>query len=231
MILLTSRHRIATAWVYGRRMETLIAEDVLLLMLDEEKGTLTGSGAMQPVLGGALLIELAITGAVVVEEKTSLWKPALVSTVPGARPDEPVLAAAYDVIAAKPRTAQDLVNRIGKGQRKQLLERMVERGIVERRDAKVLGVFPTRRWPVADAARRRHLRQALTAALVQGFQPDDRTSALVAVIYAISQTHRVVDNDGQPASAVKKRAKALSEGAWAAKAISDSISAAASGAA
>lgn len=212
-------------------METLVAEDVLLLMLDEEKGTLTGSGAMQPVLGGALLIELAITGAVEVTEKTGLWKPALVSPVPGARPDDPVLATAYDVVAAKPRTAQDLVNRIGKGQRNLLLERMAERGIVGRRDAKVLGLFPTQRWPVADVARRRHLRQALTAALVQGFQPDERTTALIAVIHAMSQTHRVVDQGGQPASTVKKRAKALSEGAWAAKAISDSISAAASGAA
>ena len=41
---------------------SLIAEDMLLLLLDDEKGTIVGTSHLQIVLGGAMLIELATTG-------------------------------------------------------------------------------------------------------------------------------------------------------------------------
>jgi hypothetical protein len=205
---------------------TLISEDLLLLMLDDEKGTLAASGYMQPVLGGALLIELALAGAVEVEEKPSHWKGAQVSVVPDARPDDPVLGAAYDVVAEKPRTAQALVDKIGKHKREELLGRLVDRGILERREAKMVGLIPRTRWPAADMDREQELRRALNGALVQGLQPDDRTAALIAILVSMGRAHRVIDHEGLASSVVKKRAKQISEGAWAAKAIRDALNAA-----
>jgi hypothetical protein len=206
-------------------MTTLIAEDLLLLVLDDEKGTIKTSYP-QAVLGGALLIELAITGAVEVEEKKGLWRSAKVRALPGRSPEDPVLRAAYDVVLAKERGAQELVERLGKGVKEQLADRLVDRGILERRQGRVLGLFPRTRWPAADTSHEDALLRALTAALVQGAQPDERTGALVALLAAIDKAHKIVDHEGLSNGEVRKRAKEIGEGAWAAKAVKDTITAA-----
>lgn len=211
---------------YLRDMATLIAEDLFLLLLDDQKGTLSGVTSPDPVLGGSLLIELAMAGAVEVAEKTSMWKTARVQAVADSAPDDVLLRAAYDLVAEKPRAAQDLVTRLGKGLQPKLGERLADRGILERRDSKILGVFPRTRWPALDRTREEQVRSAVTAALVQGVQPDDRTGAVVALLNAVDKAHKVVDHEGLSSREVRKRAKEISEGAWAAKAVRDSISAA-----
>lgn len=205
-------------------MTTLIAEDLLLLVLDDDKGTVT-TAYPQTALGGAVLVELALDGAVEVEEKTSVWRSAKVSPVAARRPDDAILAAAYDVVAEKPRTAQDLVDRLGKGLKERLADRLVERGVLERQEGRVLGLFPRTRWPAVDSGHEEQVRRALTGALVQGLTPDQRTGALVALLSAIDKAHKVVDHDGLPTKEVRKRAKEISEGAWAAKAVRDAINA------
>lgn len=206
-------------------MEILIAEDMLLLLLDDESGKLTLTSYPQTVLGGALLVELATAGAVEVEEKTSVWRSAKVRAVAGAAPADPVLRAAYDVIADRPRTAQDLVQRLGKGARDALADRLAERGLLERHDDRVLGLFPRTRWPAVDSSHEQEVRRQLTAALVQGVDPDERTGALVALLSAIDKPHKVVDHEGLSAGEVRKRAKAIAKGDWAAKAVRDAITA------
>lgn len=205
-------------------METLIAEDLLLLLLDDDNGKLTLTSYPQTVLGGALLVELAIARCVEVEEKTSLWRSAKVRAT-GEPPADPVLRTAYDVVAAKPRTAQDLVDRLGKGVKEQLATRLAGRGILERRDDRVLGIFPRTRWPAADSSHEREVRQRLEAVLVQGVEPDERTGALVALLSAIDKPHKVVDHRGVSAGQVRKRAKTVAEGDWAAKAVREAIAA------
>ena len=62
--------------------------------------------------------------------------------------------------------------------------------------------------------------------LLRGVTPTERTAALVAVLSALDLAHKVVDREGAPAREVKKRAKEIAEGDWAAKAVRDSIAAA-----
>ena len=52
----------------------LIAEDLLLLLLDEESGKVAASDSAEVALGGAVLAELAILGAVTVDERTSRFR-------------------------------------------------------------------------------------------------------------------------------------------------------------
>lgn len=200
---------------------TLIAEDLLLLLLDDDSGRLTGTSYPQTVLGGALLVELALTGAVDVGEKQGFWRTAKVEAR-GNLPADPLLRSSYDVVAEKPRSAQDLVNRLGKGARDVLADRLVERGMLERVEGKVLGLFPTTRWPAADSAHEEEVRRALATVLVTGEQPDDRTGALVALLSAVDKAHQVVDG---PRGPVRKRAKEIAQGDWAAKAVRDAIQA------
>jgi hypothetical protein len=106
-------------------MATLLAEDLLLLLLDDQKGTLTGSAYPQTALGGAVLIELALAGAVTVEEKKGLWRSTKVHATPGTEPQDDVLRTAYGVVAERTRGAQELVTKLGKGLQEVLAERLV----------------------------------------------------------------------------------------------------------
>jgi hypothetical protein len=207
-------------------MDMLLAEDLLLLLLDADKGTWSSTAPIQTVLGGAVLADLALSEHVTVAEKTSAWKSAKVQASGSASPPaDPVLREALATVAEKERSASDLVDRLGKGLKDRLADRLVERGILERRDAKVLGLFPRTTWPEADASHEQEVRRALTAVLVQGADPDPRTGALIAVLSAIDRPHKAVDHSGMPARQVKKRAKEVAKGEWAAKAVRDAISA------
>jgi Golgi phosphoprotein 3 (GPP34) len=208
-------------------MVTLIAEDLLLLLLDDETGRGPAGLDLRPVLGGAVLLELALAGTVE-PGPSSAWGTSRVRTVAGgAELEDPVLREAVAEIATKERSAQDLVGRLGKGLQERLSVRLVERGILERREGRVLGLFPTTTWPAADSRHEADVRRALAAVLIQGRDPDPRTGAIVALLSAVDRAHKVVDRAGLPASQVRKRAKQVAEGAWAAKAVRDAITAAA----
>lgn len=207
-------------------MVTLIAEDLLLLLLDDETGRGPTGLDLRPLLGGAVLLELALAGAVEPGPR-SAWGTSRVRTIAGGAPvEDPVLREALTEIATKERSAQDLVGRLGKGLQERLSVRLVERGILERREGRVLGLFPTTTWPAADSRHEADVRRALEAVLVQGRDPDPRTGAIVALLAAVDRAHKVVDRAGLPAGQVRKRAKQVSEGAWAAKAVRDAITAA-----
>ena len=205
-------------------MGTLLAEDLLLLLLDDDSGRLRTSYA-DTVLGGALLTELALLGAVGVPEKTSVWRTAKVHAT-GTPVADPLLQEALAVVGRKDRSAEDLVTRLGKGRRDVLAQRLVERGILQRRDTRLLGIFPRRRWPTLDASHEQDVRRSVTQVLVEGAEPDQRTGALVALLAAIDRAHKVVDHEGLSSHEVRKRAKQIAEGAWAARAVRDAIAAA-----
>jgi len=202
----------------------LIAEDLLLLLLDDRKGTISGSYT-RTALGGAVLVELALAEAVTVEEKKKVWRSAKVYADATPRSLDPVLERARATIAEKERSAQDLVDRLGKGLDDELAERLVQKGILERRDGRILGLFPVTRWPAVDSAHEEAVRRSLTAALVEGAEPDARTAALIALLQAIGRAHKTVPHDGLPAGEVRKRAKRIAEGDWAAKAVKDAVEA------
>ena len=176
---------------------TLIAEDLLLLLLDDESGK-PQSQQLQIALGGAVLVELAVEGMVEVVESGSVWRAAKVHPVEGARPGDPVLQAAWETVREKERSAQGLVEKLGKGLSETLCERLAERGVLERRDDKLLGLFPRTRWPVSDTSHEDSVRRALTVVLVDGGEPDPRTGALMALLHAVDQAHQTVPTKGCP---------------------------------
>ena len=199
----------------------LIAEDLLLLVLDDEKGTLASSWVQQ-ALGGAILTELVLTGSAQVMPKSGLT-PAKAVAVPGQRPDEPILAAAYDSLSAKPLTAKAAVTNLGKGLHEALAARLCDRNILKRRDEKILGLFPRTTWPAADSTHENAVRGQLAAVLVQGATPDARTGPLIALLSSIDLAHKVVDTRAVGAGTVKKRAKEIARGDWAAKGVKDAM--------
>ena len=209
---------------------TLIAEDVLLLLLDDAKGTVSPWGNTDAVLGGAVLAELALLGLATVDDKKSIWRTAKVRAT-GAPPADldPVLAAALATIAEKDRKASTLVTKIGKGLDDRLAAGLAERRILERRDGRRLGLIPRTTWPAADTTRDNQLRRTITVCLVDGGRPDERTAALIALLWAADEAHKAVAaNHAATKRQLKKRAKEIAQGQWAAKAVKDAIDAAAS---
>ena len=207
-------------------MSNLIAEDLLLLLLDDQTGKMTNSSSLRTGVGGALLVELALTEAVRVVEDPGFLARAKVEPTSVLSPDDSVLADALVKIREKPRTAQDLVDRLGKDQRDVLLGRLADRGILNRDEGRVLGLFPRTTWPTRDSSYETALRQRLRDVLVRNAEPDPRTAALIAVLSAMGIAHKVVDDEGTGGRPLKARAKQVAEGNWAAKAVKDSIAAA-----
>lgn len=207
-------------------MNTLIAEDLLLLLLDDEKGTTPATTSVPTVLGGAVLMELAVIGAVDIGEKPNRWTAAKVTVVDASPATDPILRRAVDIIAEKPRSAANLVNKLGKGLKDELGLRLAKQGRVERRRGRVLGMFPQTTWPAVNRGHKLDLRRDLTAVLVGGNPPGDRIGGLIGLLSTVDRAHKTVDPGGVPPRELKKRAKEIAKGDWATKAVGDAIAAA-----
>jgi hypothetical protein len=96
---------------------------------------------------------------------------------------------------------------------------------VRSEDRRVLGVFPTRRWPANDAAHESAVREALSTSLRLGATTEPRTGALVSLLVALDAVHKVVppDSVGLTKKELKGNARRIAEGAWAAKAVRKAI--------
>ncbi len=218
----------------------LIAEEFLLLCLDDETGRRSiSSEKIEPALGGAVLVELALLERIgITSDEEGLRKRRRVTITSTKPTDDPVLddALAYLQTKGGPKV-QDVISPMAwkpmtKGLRKKLLERLAASGVLTEHHGTALGIFSTTRWPTADATAETEVRARLRSALVDGLTPTERTVALVALLYATGHLNRALP--GEDKKLVKQRAKALAEGDWAAravKAVIDSIQAAGASAA
>ncbi|WP_308114892.1 DUF222 domain-containing protein [Rhodococcus opacus] len=104
----------------------------------------------------------------------------------GARPRDPLLARAVDLIGtSKPLKPEAAIEKLTKNLREELAERIVDAGWVREEKGKVLGIFPTTRWPEVDGSHERAVRNELSAALLVGVTPTPRTAALVSLLSAV----------------------------------------------
>jgi hypothetical protein len=199
-------------------MTQLIAEQLLLLAYRPD-GTSRGKGTeLDMALGGALLTELALEGYV------ELIGNRLAAIPDRGRPVHPELAVAFDAAAAKPRAPKGLVPKLAKGTRRRLLAGLVAAGVLTEQPRRVFGVFPGRRFPLADPVPRDEALHRLRTAVIDGQQPDQRTAALASLIQAARLGARIFPDDDR--RAVKARLAELAEGDWAATAVRKAIQAA-----
>lgn len=205
----------------------LIAEDLLLLLTNDETGKLVASASEVDVaLGGALLVELALMqrldlagpseqvrkGHLVVRDASATSDPLL---------DE-VLAMAGEKQGKKP---QNVVTALGKGVRVRLYDRLAGRGLLRAESGKVLGIFPRHNWPAQDATHEDSVRADLLTALRNAMVPDPRTGALISLLLALNAVHKAVN----PAAAglskrdINANAKRIAGGDWASDAVRHAI--------
>ncbi len=194
----------------------LIAEDLLLLATDDATGkTTVPSTQLDPALAGAVLMELVMLGRVTLEGDDRKAKVVVTNAAPSG---DPVLDVALQGLLDKgPVKPSQAIGLLGKGLRDRLNGSLAERGILRRESGKILGLFPTTRWPAQDQVREATVRDAAAAALVKGLEPDGRTAAIISVLTAADMLRTVVDKPDLKVA--KARGKEIGEGNWA----SDSV--------
>lgn len=206
------------------REPMLLAEDLLLLLTDDESG-ITRAASLALGLGGAVLADLLAARAVVAEGTDSFWHRRAFHAAPTDRPADPVLAEALDLIARKPRSGADLVPRLGKPLAPVLRERLAAQGLLAPREHRVLGIFPTTRWPASDLRYEQGLRQHLVGVLTGSRAPDPRAATLLAVLAAMGEL-RALGETSLNGRELKTSAKRFLDDDLAAQAVKAAVAAA-----
>lgn len=209
----------------------LIAEELLLLLTDEESGgARADTTKLTHSLAGALLLELSLMGRVDVAERGEPTKKGRLVVRSGAPTAEPLLDHALGEVERRRNVKPtDVIRRLSKGSRDDVYARLVEHGAVRREDSRALGLLPRTKWRVVDLNTRRRLANdvasAVSAPTELPIQP--RTAALVSLLQAIDKLHLVATPEatGMSRREIGKRGKQISEDDWAPKAVKDAVAA------
>lgn len=207
----------------------LIAEDLLLLLTNDETGKLAASASdVDVALGGALLIELTMMQRVeLAGSSEQVRRPGLVVRDTSATSD-PLLDQALAIVGEKQgKKPQNVVPALGKQVRVQLYERLVDRGVLREESGKILGIFPRHTWPAQDATHEDSIRADVLTALRNSRASDARTGALISLLVALKAVPRAAD---PAAASLSKRdltasAERITEGDWASDAARHAIEA------
>lgn len=209
----------------------LIAEAVLLLALDDEKGTVDSGAWLQidNTIGGALLLELTLQERI---EVTGDLEQAVGADGKPIKPGRLVIRNSTptgddildSVLERLPKVegkkAEWAIPVAYKGARDALTERLAAAGILTKEKRKVLGIFPSTSWPTADGGPEAELRSRITAVLDGGEQPDQLVGCVIAMAQAANVLSVLVptkDKELRKARSdrAKKLATAEGQGGWA----------------
>ena len=204
---------------------TLIAEDLLLLLIDDVSGRLMlDRTRLDRVLAGAVLIELALGGRISPATPGESARAGTLVVRPAGPTGDAVLDAALTRLrSAAPTTPARAVEKLVKGIRETLLGRVVEAGFVREQHGTALGVFPTTRWPAIDLRHEAALRGELSAVLLQGQAPQRRSAALISLLVAVDAVPKVVATTDR--RALVRRARQVADGDWAGDAVRKAVDA------
>jgi hypothetical protein len=196
----------------------MLAEELLLLVLETGK---LRSPEISIGLAGAVLTELELIGRVRVAERGESVRAGRLVLRPGPLPAHPGLATGLCGLSAQQgRKPEQVLDALGRGLYEYLASGLVAVGELRWERHRAFGLFPTQRLVTHNPTRTTLIRGRVWAALV-GAEPDPRTAALVAVLSALKMVTAVYDAPDK--SAVRRRAKKIAEGQWAATAVRKAI--------
>lgn len=213
----------------------LILEDYLLLTLDDVTGkAVVDASFREQVAAGALLVELALLGRADLAGDGDGGRVGRIVVRDASPTGNALLDEALDVVRAKEgSTPKALVAPIAKLRpAARAVAALAERGVLRREEGRVLGIFPTTRWPAADSRHEDAVRADLRRVLVEGQVPDARAAAIVALLAATGQAGRVLATGGSGADAdggpertpagrrdVDAQAREIARESWASEAV------------
>ncbi|NKE45699.1 GPP34 family phosphoprotein [Roseomonas frigidaquae] len=187
-------------------MSLTMPEEILLLLLDDETGKPVGlpGPAGDLALAGAILMELALAGRI----DTDLDRLVLVQQRPtGDALLDGVLARLVAGNTAGERTSRWWIQDIAKSGpalRAQVLERLVDGGVLRRIEDRFLWVFPERRYPKATGrAETAEVRRRLRGVLLEDEIPDPRDALLIGLAKASGLVPLVLSEEERAQAAAR----------------------------
>jgi hypothetical protein len=194
-----------------------LAEDLVLLLLDPGTGRAVVDGtSLDRVIGGALLLDLAGRERITADGDGAKARLPVVDATPTGDPLLDDALARLD----EPLRAQKAVERLARGTRTPVLERLVEKELVHRERSRVLGVFPTTTW--TPGAAETELRGRVAGVLRDGARPDQHLALLISLVHAVKAEHKVVEGQRKQ---LRARAAEVAEGEWAGQAVRKAVEA------
>lgn len=191
-------------------MMSLLAEDLLLLALDDEKGTvpMDVQSFLDLGLAGAMIADLAALERLHLEK--NFWGEKL-SVVDASPAGHVLLDQAMAAMVAKPdKSVGWWVHRLPRalgGLRTRLLDELVTKGTLQRREQRILLLFHREVYPEHNKLVERDIRQRMDAVVLHGRAPEPHMLWLLQMAAAC----RIVDTiyPFRQRGEVKKRIKAL----------------------
>ncbi len=201
-----------------------LAEDLLLLGLRDEQGTVASSASVSLAYGvtGAVLADLISLGRLELDDRGR------VGVVDASPTGDDLFDDVLAEVAAlkKPRTLKDWVLRTGRSKlhvMPRLERRLVDRGILREEEGRILWVFPTHRFPELDHTPEMLVRERIRAVVLGGGQPDARTSMLLALVKATRLVNEVFAKEER--GTAKGRIDALAKADVGGAAVSEAVKA------
>ena len=161
-----------------------LTEQILLLLVDEDGSFLPlPKGALEHAISGAVLMDLAFADRI----DTDLTTLMVVDATPTGNP---MLDRVLERIAARPVQADtrtwivDLSLDDAPAIREQGLAGLVERGLLEQRERRFLGIPGARRFPPSGAGAANEIKQRIGRVLLSDDIPDPRDIALISLVDA-----------------------------------------------
>ncbi|MFF5923946.1 GPP34 family phosphoprotein [Streptomyces flavochromogenes] len=201
-------------------MAVTLAEEIMLLSLDDVSGVAKERQTAAWAVAGGILLDLVLAGRVSVDDGRLRVTDATPTEVPLL--DERLRQV--DAWCAKKGRAPKVTEWLTKDHTKAVkatVESLRERGLVREERQRVMGLFPVSRYPEADGSVERELRARLRTVLATGPAHSARTTGLLALIHG-ARLHRLAFPD-IPRKEVAARLEELTAGQWAAEGVRRAI--------
>jgi hypothetical protein len=194
-----------------------LTEDLTLVLLSPRTGRAVVDGtSLDRAIGGALLLDLATRERITADGDGAKARLSVVDETATGDAVLDMALARFD----KPLRAQKAVERLARGTRTPVLERLAEQGLVRRERSRLLGILPLTTWSPGDAAK--ELRGRVAGVLRDGVRPDQHLALLISLVYAVKAEHKIVDG---PRRKLRARAAEVAEGEWAGQAVRKAVQA------
>ncbi len=158
------------------------AEETLALLLDDRTGAFLpiGKYALEHALVGGVLMDLAFANRI----DTDPGKLMIIDPTPTGNATLDRVLERINESGDSRNTAQwleILSAELGEDIQQQVLDSLIERGVLEQREERFLWVFRSRRYPMIDGRMQREARQRVVGVLFSGDIPDPRDIALICI--------------------------------------------------
>jgi hypothetical protein len=175
-----------------------LAEELFLLAINDDKGTLVGSASITLPYGlaGAILAELVLLGKLAINEKRRLV--ILDPTPTGVELLDEALAK---MEASKPRKADAWIGALSaKRYQKHIVAGLVEKGVLTQEEKRFFWVIPYAVYPQQDASAKYWVKQHLRGVVLAADKPEPRVVFLLSLLKACNLLNLVFTKDERKAS-------------------------------